>query len=72
MDVAHRDLKPENILVDEDGYIRLTDFGLSKILGKGDISNSFCGTFEYMAPEILSESGHSLHVDWWSLGIITY
>ena len=71
-DVAHRDLKPENILVSEDGYLCVTDFGLSKIITGCEQAHSLCGTLEYMAPEILRDEGHSKSVDWWSLGIITY
>jgi len=62
-------LKPENVLIDSDGYIRLTDFGLSKtgIAGnKG--AYSVCGTPEYLAPEILFQRGHGKAVDWWTLG----
>ena len=53
--IAHRDLKPENILMGEDGYICLTDFGLAKILEQNEQTFSFCGTPEYLAPEILDE-----------------
>ena len=70
--IVYRDLKPENILLDRDGYICLTDFGLAKILKSGDVSKTFCGTPNYLAPEILAGSGHSFAVDWWTLGILTY
>ena len=70
--IIYRDLKPENILMGEDGYICLTDFGLAKIIEENEVTNSFCGTPEYLAPEILNESGHSFAVDWWALGILTY
>ena len=70
--VAHRDLKPENILLDSDGYLALTDFGIAKIFDKMETSGSICGTLEYMAPEILQGTGHTLSVDWWSLGILIY
>mmetsp|Transcript_3659 Transcript_3659/g.4044 ORF Transcript_3659/g.4044 Transcript_3659/m.4044 type:complete len:392 (+) Transcript_3659:1-1176(+) len=69
LDVAYRDLKPENILLDGDGHIKLTDFGLSKSM---KLSYSFCGTPEYLAPEILLGQGHSKEVDWWSLGCLIY
>ena len=52
-DIVHRDLKPENILLDVEGHIRVTDFGLAKPIREGTRSNSFIGTMEYMAPEIL-------------------
>lgn len=70
--IIYRDLKPENILMDEDGYICLTDFGLAKILKDNAQAFSFCGTPEYLAPEILNEKGHTFPVDWWALGILTY
>jgi len=70
--IIYRDLKPENILMDEDGYICLTDFGLAKILEANEQAYSFCGTPEYLAPEILDEKGHTFPVDWWALGILTY
>lgn len=70
--IIYRDLKPENILMDEDGYICLTDFGLAKILEQNEQAFSFCGTPEYLAPEILEQVGHSFPVDWWALGILTY
>ena len=70
--VVHRDLKAANILVGEDGYIHVTDFGLAKIVQENQEANSFCGTPEYMAPEILNGDGHSFPVDWWSLGILIY
>lgn len=70
--IIYRDLKPENILMGEDGYICLTDFGLAKILEQNEQAFSFCGTPEYLAPEILEEKGHAFPVDWWALGILTY
>lgn len=70
--IIYRDLKPENILMDEDGYICLTDFGLAKILEANEQAYSFCGTPEYLAPEIIEEKGHAYPVDWWALGILTY
>jgi serum/glucocorticoid-regulated kinase 2 len=66
-------LKPENVLIDKDGYIKVTDFGLSKqnILDNHS-AKSFCGTPEYLAPEIVENKGHGKAVDWWSLGAIVY
>lgn len=57
--VVHRDLKPENVLLMEDGYIKLADFGLAKFLKEDGSTYSFCGTAEYLAPEIIDNKGHS-------------
>jgi len=72
-DIIYRDLKPENILLHQSGHICLTDFGLSKDLDPMNLeSHTFCGTPEYLAPEILQKHGHGMAVDWWSLGILCY
>jgi len=72
LDVIYRDLKPENILLDDEGHICLTDFGMSKLIKKGELTYSFVGTPEYLAPEIIKEEGHSTPADWWSLGVFTF
>lgn len=69
---VYRDLKPENILLDNTGHLVLTDFGLSKDVEEGDKAHTFCGTPEYLAPEIVSGQGHDKAVDWWALGILLY
>uniref|UniRef100_A0A669DL97 Ribosomal protein S6 kinase n=1 Tax=Oreochromis niloticus TaxID=8128 RepID=A0A669DL97_ORENI len=73
--IVYRDIKLENILLDSDGHVVLTDFGLSKEFLEEDKGRtySFCGTIEYMAPEIIrGKSGHGKSVDWWSLGILMF
>ena len=71
--MIYRDLKPENILIDKTGHIKLTDFGLSKILKKPkEKAYTICGTPQYLAPEIISNKGYDYSVDWWSLGCVLY
>ena len=71
--IIYRDLKPENIMLNSRGHMVLTDFGLSKESLYGDATtHTFCGTIEYMAPEILQRTGHRKSVDWWSLGTLMY
>ena len=71
--VIFRDLKPENILMDAEGHIKISDFGLSKILeNPKDKAYTLCGTTKYLAPEILKNRGYDKSVDWWSLGCIYY
>ena len=70
--VIYRDLKPENILIGSDGYIRLTDFGLSRSYIKEKLAVSICGTREYLAPEVLNRKGYCQSCDWWSFGCLIH
>ncbi|KAI8811882.1 kinase-like domain-containing protein [Cladochytrium replicatum] len=71
--IVYRDLKPENILLDYTGHIALCDFGLCKLdMKEGNKTNTFCGTPEYLAPELLLGQGYTKVVDWWTLGILLY
>ena len=72
--VVYRDVKPENILIDSEGHVRLTDFGLSKggLEDNNGMTESFCGTTEYLAPEIIKDKQYGVSVDWYSLGLVLY
>ncbi|XP_037395321.1 serine/threonine-protein kinase N1b isoform X1 [Pygocentrus nattereri] len=71
--IVYRDLKLDNLLLDTDGFVKIADFGLCKEgMGYGDRTSTFCGTPEFLAPEVLTDSSYSRAVDWWGLGVLIY
>lgn len=70
---ARRDLKLDNLLLDTEGYVKIADFGLCKEgMGFGDRTGTFCGTPEFLAPEVLTEPTYTRAVDWWGLGVLIF
>ncbi|CAL6310933.1 unnamed protein product [Bathycoccus prasinos] len=72
LNVVYRDLKPENLMLGQNGYVTLVDFSFAKYVKPGTKSFTVCGTPQYMSPEQLNQSGHSLAVDWWALGVLIF
>ena len=74
LNIMHRDLKPENILLDNEGHVKLTDFGLAKVQDPESEkrTNSLVGSIDYMSPEILEAKGHRKQADWWSVGVLIF
>ncbi|XP_054628353.1 serine/threonine-protein kinase N2-like isoform X2 [Dunckerocampus dactyliophorus] len=71
--IIYRDLKLDNLLMDADGFVKMTDFGLCKEgMGHGDRTSTFCGTPEFLAPEVLTDDDYTRAVDWWGMGVLIY
>ncbi|OWF37474.1 serine/threonine-protein kinase N2-like isoform X1 [Mizuhopecten yessoensis] len=71
--IVYRDLKLDNLLLDQDGYLKIADFGLCKEgMAYGDRTSTFCGTPEFLAPEVLTETSYTRSVDWWGLGVLIF
>lgn len=71
--IVYRDLKLDNLLLDSEGFLKIADFGLCKEgMGHGDRTSTFCGTPEFLAPEVLTETSYTRAVDWWGLGVLIY
>ncbi len=72
LDIVYRDIKPENILIDIEGHVKIADFGLAKIIPRREKSYSFCGSSEYMCPEMLLARGHDKQLDYYCMGALLY
>jgi aurora kinase len=70
--IVHRDIKPENVLLHEDGKLKLTDFGWSNYINENEVRATYCGTPVYLAPEMIKEIGHDIHLDIWCIGVLTF
>uniref|UniRef100_A0A8C0G598 Serine/threonine-protein kinase N3 n=1 Tax=Chelonoidis abingdonii TaxID=106734 RepID=A0A8C0G598_CHEAB len=71
--IIYRDLKLDNLLLDAEGFVKIADFGLCKEgMGFGDRTNTFCGTPEFLAPEVLTDTSYTRVVDWWGLGVLIF
>lgn len=68
----YRDLKPENVLIFADGYVKLADFGLAKVLERRQLTKTEAGTVSYFAPEVIAKQGYDRLIDFWTLGVFIY
>ena len=59
-------------MIDHEGFVKIIDYGLAKMLKSDELAMSYCGTPEYLAPEMISHAGHDKTVDWWAVGILIY
>ena len=70
--IIHRDIKPENILLDAEGAVKVADFGWSNFFNENLTRMTYCGTPEYLAPEMITQSGHDKSLDIWNLGVLLF
>ena len=70
--VIHRDIKPENILLDEQNRAKLCDFGWSNFFNANLTRKTYCGTLDYLAPEMIGKTGHNTKIDIWNIGVLLY
>ena len=72
LNIVYRDLKPENLMLTTQGQVKVIDLGFAKLLDEGERTFTFCGTPDYMAPQIVCHTGYDLAADWWALGVLIY
>jgi serine/threonine protein kinase len=72
LNIAYRDMKQENMMIDAQGYLKMVDYGLSKVVSDGIKAFTVCGTAQFIAPEVITCKGHGKEVDMWSLGVLAF
>ena len=70
--IMHRDIKPDNLMIDSEGYLKMIDFGLARILNPNQLAYTQCGTPDYMSPEVVQGHNYSYSSEWWSVGIVIF